>query len=91
MKKLIASNVLLLSGLLYTLWSISRNPLYLSEISMEAKNPISISWLNIRIDTGVIEASSKSIYNISLIPVYLLVAAAIVLVLLSLKGINKNK
>ncbi|MGF7086761.1 hypothetical protein JOD24_000593 [Kroppenstedtia sanguinis] len=90
MKKLIASNLLLLSSLLYVFWSLSKNPLYLSEISMEGKNPISFNWLNIQIDTGIIEASSKSIYHISLVPVYLLVVTAIVLILLSLKQI-KNK
>lgn len=58
---------------------------------MEAKNPIGFNWLNIQIDTGIIEESAKSIYNVSLIPVYLLVAVAVVLVLLSLRRINKNK
>ncbi|SMO63869.1 hypothetical protein [Melghirimyces algeriensis] len=86
MKKLIASNVLLLSSLLYTLWSISKNPLYLSDISMEVQNPVSVSWFNIQIDTGIIEKSAKSIYNVSLIPIYLLVVVALVLILLSLKN-----
>lgn len=77
MKRRIISNIFILSIVTYFIWLISRPALYLSDISMHAKNPISISWHYLTIDTDIIgENHSEDDYIISLYPFYLMLLFA---------------
>lgn len=77
MKRRIISNIFILSIVTYFIWLISRPDLYLSDISMHAKNPISISWHYLTIDTDIIgENHSEDDYIISLYPFYLMLLFA---------------
>lgn len=86
MKKNLIIFVLLLLGILYILISISRPELYLNEISMKVKNPISLELLYLNIDTGLAEKSTEDVYKISLLPLYLLMIISLILIF-----VKKNK
>lgn len=86
MKKNIIIFILLLSGILYLLISISKPELYLSDMSMKVKNPISLDLMHLYIDTGIAENSTKDIYTISLSPLYLTMIISLVLIF-----VRKNK
>lgn len=77
MKRRIISNILILYVVSYFIWLISRPEFYLSDISMHAKNPISISWHYLTINTAIIGANhSEDDYIISLYPFYLMLLLA---------------
>ena len=83
---IIVSVLLLVASIVYILWSISLDPLTLSEISMKADNPVSLSLWSINIDTQIIEGNPASVFEVTLLPVYLAVLIAIVLTAFSFKG-----
>lgn len=81
MKRRIISNIFILYVVAYFIWLISRPVFYLSDISMYAKNPLSISWHYFTIDTNIIgendvENDGKDDYIISLYPFYLMLLLA---------------
>lgn len=77
MKRRIISNIFMLCVVAYFIWLISRPVFYLSDISMHAKNPLSISWHSFTIDTNIIgENDGKDDYIISLYPFYFMLFIA---------------
>lgn len=80
MKKNLIICILFLIGIIYLLISISRPDIYLNDMSMSVKNPISLDLMHINIDTGVAENSKKDVFSINLIPVYLLLLASFSLI-----------
>lgn len=92
MKRRIISNIFILCVIAYFIWLISRPEFYLSDISMHAKNPISISWHYFTIDTDIIGANdndSEDDYIISLYPFYFILFLAFIIRFIPLK--NKHK
>ncbi|MEK5521242.1 hypothetical protein B5V89_11585 [Heyndrickxia sporothermodurans] len=85
MKKVLASMFLLIASIVYLIWRITKNTIFLSDVSLEAKNPVSFHWLYLQIDTNLIQHSEKSLYTISLVPMYLMIIIAIVLVAIFIK------
>lgn len=81
MKKLIAAILLLLVSNIYYLFRITKKVIYLPEISMEVKNPVTLHWFSVQINTNIIESSDKAIYNISLVPFYIVIIICFILVL----------
>lgn len=79
MKKLAISVILLLISNIYLLLRLTPSRLYLSDLSMTVKNPVSFHGLTLQIDTKIVEGSSRAVYVISLAPFYALIAAALVL------------
>lgn len=91
MKRRIISNIFILSIVTYFIWLISRPEFYLSDISMHAKNPISISWHYFTIDTDLIGANnSEDDYIISLYPFYLMLILAFMIRFIPIKKNNKE-
>lgn len=90
MKRIGAIFGLLATGMIYLLWRIARPELYLADISVTARNPVSFHWWYVQIDTGFIQQSSKSLYTISLIPMYGLVGLAILVMIFPVKKINSK-
>ncbi|WP_409292705.1 hypothetical protein [Peribacillus sp. SCS-37] len=88
MKKLLISILLLLVSIIYLIYRITVNPIFLTGVSAKVKNPIQFNGLTIGIDTGFIEGSQKSIYTISLLPVYLMIIISLLLVILYLRNRN---
>ncbi|MCS1351701.1 hypothetical protein [Mechercharimyces sp. CAU 1602] len=83
------SIALLLASIVYILWRVTASPLWLSDMSVEAKNPVTFNWFTISIDTKVIEPSrDESVYTFSLLPVYIMATISLILVAFSFK---KNK
>ncbi|WP_414056072.1 hypothetical protein [Macrococcus equi] len=71
MKRRMISNFILLIIAAYFIWLITQPTIYLSKISMEVKNPISLSWHYFTIDTKALGAKgSEDDYKISLYPFY---------------------
>lgn len=85
MKKNLIIFILLLLGFVYLLISISRPELYLNDMSMSVKNPVSLDLMHINIDTGVAENSKKDIFSINLIPIYLLMLVSFALIFVKRK------
>ncbi len=85
MKKNLIIFILLLLGFVYLLISISRPELYLNDMSMSVKNPVSLDLMHIHIDTGVAENSKKDIFSINLIPIYLLLLVSFALIFVKRK------
>lgn len=85
MKKMLISILLLLSSIIYLIWRMTIDTIYHSDISMEATNPVSFHWWYLQIDTKLIENSEKSLYSVSLIPIYVMIVIALILVFMSLK------
>lgn len=80
MKRRIISNIFMLCVVAYFIWLISRPELYLSDISMHAKNPLSISWHYFTIDTDLIGAKdNEDDYTISLYPFYFMLFLAFII------------
>lgn len=91
MKRRIISNIFILCVVSYFIWLISRPEFYLSDISMHAKNPISISWHYFTIDTDLIGANhSEDDYIISLYPFYLMLFLAFMIRFIPIKKNNKE-
>ena len=90
MRKLFMACILLLLSNIYLLLRITKSRLYLPEISMTAKNPVSFHGLTLQIDTKIIEGSSRAVYVISLAPFYTLIAVALILFTLAFFRL-KNK
>lgn len=91
MKRRIISNIFMLCFVAYFIWLISRTEFYLSDISMHAKNPISISWHYFTIDTGIIgENHSEDDYIISLYPFYLMLFIAFMIRFIPFKKKHKE-
>ncbi len=87
MKKLLLSIVLLLISIVYLITSLSKKTLYSSSMSMDVENPISFHPLFLRINLNISD-SQEAFYDITLIPLYLLVLVSLILVGLSLKKGN---
>jgi hypothetical protein len=90
MKKLAVSVILLLISNIYLLLRVTPSRLYLPDLSMTVKNPVSFHGLTLQIDTKIVEGSSRSVYVISLAPFYALIAVALVLFIMALFR-SKNK
>lgn len=92
MKKNIRLLINILLGILplvYILLSITKDKLFLRNVSLSVDNPVSIDLLNVSINTKIIEgiSQSESIYKISLIPMYVLS----ILFILSCFFLNKQE
>ncbi len=90
MKKLLTANILLLTSFVYVIYRITENLLYIPKLSILAKNPVSLDWNSIDIDTGFGkdkfgESIHDSIYHIWMSPVYFAVIIAIILTFLAFK------
>ncbi|WZY00042.1 hypothetical protein NSQ26_12240 [Bacillus sp. FSL W7-1360] len=95
MKKQIASYALLLGSIVYLIFELTRSPLYVAEVYLDAKNPISFKWLSIDIDTGVVAnavivdmsntITDEAIYSVSLVPVYFMIIISLVLFIMAVK------
>ncbi|RAI82914.1 hypothetical protein BFS35_004300 [Macrococcoides goetzii] len=91
MKRKIISNIFMLCVVSYFIWLISRPEFYLSDISMHAKNPLSISWHYLTIDTGIIgENHSEDDYIISLYPFYFMLFIAFMIRFIPFKKKHKE-
>ncbi|MGM0864552.1 MAG: hypothetical protein ACQEWF_07765 [Bacillota bacterium] len=92
MKKISISILLMFSSLIYLLWQVTRNPIYLKEISLNVTNPVSFHWGYIAIDTASVtniiegQSSAEAIHTISLLPVYAMVLASLILFFIFLKN-----
>ncbi|WP_414051277.1 hypothetical protein [Macrococcus animalis] len=91
MKRRRISNICILLIAAYFIWLISRPEFYLSDISMNGKNPISISWHYFTIDTKLIgEKASEDDYKISLYPFYLFLFLASIIRFIPIKRNDKE-
>ncbi|SDC73288.1 hypothetical protein [Shouchella lonarensis] len=97
MKKLIASYVMLLGGIVYLLYQFTRSELYLPHMSVHGDNPISFHWRYVGIDTGfsrdgsTCESMSESIHYFPLSPFYLMVFISLVLFIMFLVKRRKDR
>lgn len=92
MKKNIRLLINILLGILplvYILLSITKDKLFLRNVSLSVDNPVSIDLFNVSINTKIIEgiSQSESVYKISLIPMYVLS----ILFILSCFFLNKQE
>ncbi|OIK16876.1 hypothetical protein BIV60_02365 [Bacillus sp. MUM 116] len=85
MKKLLTAIILLLISLIYVIYRVTKASLYLPEFSINAKNPVSLHWNFIAIDTGITQGGPGSIYWIWMTPIYLLVLVSLILTFLAFK------
>jgi hypothetical protein len=79
MKRLVIANFLLIISLIYLIYRITKPSLYLPAFSIEAENPVKLTFTTLTIDTGFVTGNAGSIYSIWLIPIYLLISIACVL------------
>ena len=79
MKRLMVANFLLLSTLIYLIYRVTKTSLYLPAFSIEAENPVKLTFTTLTIDTGFVTGNADSIYSIWLSPIYLLILIACVL------------
>lgn len=89
MKKLLLSTVLLIISIVYLITSLSKKTLHVSSMSMDVENPIHFHPLFLRINLNISD-SQPAYYDITLIPVYLLIAVSLLLVSLVVKQNKSN-
>lgn len=87
MKKILVSIMLLIISIVYLITSLSKKTLYVSSMSMDVDNPIRFHPLFLRINLNISD-SQPAYYDITLVPVYLLIVVSLILVGLAVK---KNK
>lgn len=87
MKKILLSIVLLIISIVYLITSLSKKTLYVSSMSMDVDNPIHFHPLFLRINLNISD-TQLAYYDITLVPVYLLIVVSLILVSLAMKKSN---
>ncbi|MDQ0206151.1 hypothetical protein [Alkalicoccobacillus murimartini] len=91
MKKLYFAICLLLISLIYVISRVTKDTLYLSDMSVRADNPVSLTLNSISIDSGFVEPTiPESIYHIWMTPVYILVLIALGLTIYTFTTKKRN-
>lgn len=89
MKKILLSIVLLIISIVYLITSLSKKTLYVSSMSMDVDNPIHFHPLFLRINLNISD-TQLAYYDITLVPVYLLIIVSLILVSLAMKKSKSN-
>lgn len=90
MKKIFIAIVLLITSIIYLITSLSQKTLHVSSMSMDVDNPIRFHPLYLRISLNVSD-TQPAYYDITLIPVYVLVVVSLILVGLAMKKLSAHK
>ncbi|MFC7371626.1 hypothetical protein ACFQPF_08050 [Fictibacillus iocasae] len=88
MKKMLLAFLLMFASFIYLAVRVTEKGLYLPKFSVEADNPVVLSLFSIRIHTNFQAGGTDSVYTISLLPVYAMVLASLILVALAYKKKN---